>query len=137
MFLTFTLYFKRSPCKECYYIKDNPYLHLETTAMKLIELNLHRIIDLCRKHKVKSLAVFGSILTDRFNDQSDVDLLVDFEPTDPEKFDYVTNFFDLQDSLESLLKRKVDLVVGSGLRNKYFINNINRTKQVIYNPNCM
>ncbi len=100
--------------------------------MKLIELNLQRIIDLCRRHKVKSLAVFGSILTDRFNDQSDVDLLVDFEPTDPEKFDYVTNFFDLQDSLESLLKRKVDLVVGSGLRNKYFINNVNRTKQIIY-----
>ncbi len=100
--------------------------------MKLIELNLQRIIDLCRRHKVKSLAVFGSILTDRFTDQSDVDLLVDFEPTDPEKFDYVTNFFDLQDSLEALLERKVDLVVGSGLRNKYFINNVNRTKQVIY-----
>ncbi len=100
--------------------------------MKLIELNLQRIIDLCRRHKVKSLAVFGSILTDRFNDQSDVDLLVDFEPIDPDKEDYVRNFFDLQDSLESLLKRKVDLVVGSGLRNKYFINNVNRTKRVIY-----
>ncbi len=100
--------------------------------MNLIELNLQRIIDLCQLHKVKSLAVFGSVLTDRFNDRSDVDLLVDFESLDPDKFDYVTNFFDLQDSLESLLKRKVDLVVGSRLRNKYFINNVNRTKQVIY-----
>ncbi len=100
--------------------------------MKLIELNLQRIIELCRLHKVKSLAVFGSILTDRFNENSDVDLLVDFEPFDHEKEDYVSNFFDLQDSLESLLNRKVDLVVGSGLRNKYFINNVNRTKQVIY-----
>ncbi len=100
--------------------------------MKLIELNLQRIIELCRKHKVKSLAVFGSILTDRFNDDSDVDLLIDFEQLDPDKFDYVTNFFDLQDSLESLLKRKVDLVIGSALRNRFFINNVNRTKQVIY-----
>lgn len=100
--------------------------------MKLIELNIQRIIDLCRRHKVKSLAVFGSILTDRFNDRSDVDLLVDFELTDPDKFDYVTNFFDLQDSLEALLKRKVDLVVSSALRNKYFINNVNRTKRIIY-----
>lgn len=100
--------------------------------MKLIELNMQRIIALCRKHKVSSLAVFGSILTDRFNDDSDVDLLIDFEATDPDNFDYVTNFFDLQDSLESLLKRKVDLVVGSGLRNRFFINNVNRTKQVIY-----
>lgn len=100
--------------------------------MKLIELNLKQILDLCRRHKVRSLAVFGSILTDRFNDQSDVDLLVDFEPIDPDKFDYVTNFLNLQDSLEALLKRKVDLVVGSCLNNKYFINNINRTKRVIY-----
>ncbi len=53
--------------------------------MKLIELNLQRIIDLCRKHRGKTLAVFGSILTDRFNDHSDVDLLVDFDTTDHEK----------------------------------------------------
>lgn len=103
--------------------------------MKLIELNMQRIIELCKLHKVKSLAVFGSILTDRFNDDSDVDLLVDFEDYDrdnPGDFDYVTNFFDLQDSLESLLRRKVDIVVNKALRNKYFINNVNRTKQVIY-----
>lgn len=100
--------------------------------MKLIELNLQRIIELCRKHKVKTLAVFGSILTDRFNDQSDVDLLVDFDTTDHEQWDYVTNFFDLQEALESLFGRKVDLVVGKALRNKYFINNVNRTKQMIY-----
>lgn len=100
--------------------------------MNLIELNLQRIYDLCRRHKVKTLAVFGSILTDRFSDKSDVDLLVDFEPTDPDKFDYVTNFLDFQDSLERLFKRKVDLVVGSSLRNKYFITNVNRTKKVIY-----
>lgn len=101
-------------------------------SMKLIELNLQRIIDLCRKHKVKTLAVFGSILTDRFNDQSDVDLLVDFDTTDHEKWDYVTNYFDFHDALERLLGRKVDLVVGKGLRNKYFIANVNRTKQMIY-----
>ena len=101
-------------------------------SIKLIELNLQRIIDLCRKHKVKSLAVFGSILTDRFNDQSDVDLLVDFDTTDHEKWDYVTNYFDFRDALERLFGRKVDLVVGKGLRNKYFIANVNRTKQMIY-----
>lgn len=100
--------------------------------MKLIELNLQRIFDLCRRHKVKSLAVFGSILTDRFRDDSDVDLLVDFEPTDPDKFDYVTNYFSFRDSLERLFNRKVDLVEEKGLRNKYFIANVNRTKQMIY-----
>ena len=100
--------------------------------MKLIELNMQRIIDLCLKHKVKTLAVFGSILTDRFNDQSDVDLLVNFDTTDHEKWDYVTNYFDFRDALERLFGRKVDLVVEKGLKNKSFIANVNRTKQMIY-----
>lgn len=101
-------------------------------TMKLIELNLQRIIDLCRKHKVKTLAVFGSILTDRFNDQSDVDLLVNFDTTDHEKWDYVSNYFDFQEALEKVLGREVDLVVEKGLKNKYFIQNVNRTKHLIY-----
>lgn len=100
--------------------------------MKLIQLNLERIFDLCRKHRVKTLAVFGSILTDRFNDDSDVDMLVNFDTTNHEKWDYVGNYFDLQESLESILGRKVDLVVEKGLKNKYFIANVNRTKQLIY-----
>lgn len=100
--------------------------------MNLVELNIQRIIDLCKKHKVRTLAVFGSILTDRFNASSDVDLLVDFEPIDHDKFDYVSNYFGLRDSLEELFNRKVDLIEEKGLRNKYFIANINRTKQMIY-----
>ena len=100
--------------------------------MKLVELNLKQIFDLCRKHKVKTLSVFGSILTDRFNDQSDVDLLVDFEPIDHDNFDYVNNYFSLRDALELLFNRKVDLIEEKGLRNKYFIANVNRTKQMIY-----
>lgn len=100
--------------------------------MKLIELNLQHIFDLCRLHKVKSLAVFGSILTDRFNDHSDVDMLVDFEPIDHDKFDYVSNYFDFRDALERLFNRKVDLIEEKGLRNRFLIANINRTKQTIY-----
>ena len=49
-----------------------------------------------------------------------------------EKWDYVTNYFDFQESLERLFGRKVDLVVEKGLKNKYFIANVNRTKQIIY-----
>ncbi len=100
--------------------------------MKLIELNLQRIFDLCRTHKDKTLSVFGSILTDRFNDDSDVDLLVDFEAIDHNQFDYVSNYFSLRDALEQLFNRKVDLIEEKGLRNKYFIANVNRTKQLIY-----
>ena len=93
---------------------------------------MQRIIDLCLKHKIKTLAVFGSILTDRFNDQSNVDLLVIFDTTDHEKWDYVKNYFDFQEALEKVFGRKVDLVVEKELKNKYFIANVNRTKQMIY-----
>lgn len=100
--------------------------------MKLIEVNLKKIIDLCRKHKVKSLAVFGSILTDRFNDDSDVDLLVDFEPVDLATFDYVTNYFDLRDSLEQLFKRTVDLIEYGGDMNPIFKASVDKKKRIIY-----
>lgn len=100
--------------------------------MKLIELNMDKIIALCKKYKVAKLWVFGSILTPRFNDQSDVDLLVNFDTTDHEKWDYVANFFDFQEALEKLFGRKVDLVVEKGLRNKYFIQNVTRSRQLIY-----
>ena len=100
--------------------------------MKLIELNLQRILDLCRKHRVKSLAVFGSILTDRFNDKSDVDLLVDFESIDHDEFDYVGNFFDLKDSLELLFNRKVDLIEYGQNLNPIFRALIDKKKQLIY-----
>lgn len=98
--------------------------------MKLIEMNLHKIFELCRLHKVKSLAAFGSILTDRFNDDSDVDLLVDFNSKDID--DYVSNYFGLKEALIKLFNRDVDLIEEKGLKNKFFIKNLNRTKHIIY-----
>lgn len=47
--------------------------------MKLIEMNIDRIVALCKKYRVAKLWVFGSILTPRFNDDSDVDFSVDFD----------------------------------------------------------
>ena len=68
--------------------------------MKLIEQNIKAISALCKKHKVQRMFVFGSILTNRFNDDSDVDLLVDFNKAEVE--DYFTNFFDLKYALQNL-----------------------------------
>jgi predicted nucleotidyltransferase len=104
----------------------------DDATMNLINNNLPTILSLCKQHKVKSLYVFGSILTDRFNDNSDVDLLVNFDTSNHEEWDYVSNFFDFQDSLETLFGRKVDLVEEKGLKNKFFIRNLDRTKKQIY-----
>ena len=68
--------------------------------MKLIENNIQKIIDLCKKHKVHKLFVFGSILTNRFNDNSDIDLVVDFNKA--EVSDYFDNYFDFKYALENL-----------------------------------
>lgn len=98
--------------------------------MKLIELNLHQIFELCKLHNVKSLSVFGSILTDRFNESSDVDMLVDFNSQNID--DYVSNYFSLKDSLAALFNREVDLLEEKGIKNKFLLRNLNRTKRVIY-----
>lgn len=99
--------------------------------MKIIESNLERIASLCKKYKVKSLAVFGSILTDRFNDRSDIDLLVNFSP-EIDHTNYADNYFDLCEEMEQLFSRKVDLVDQLALRNPYFIQELNETKKLIY-----
>lgn len=99
--------------------------------MKLVELNIQNIIALCRRHRVKSLAVFGSILTDRFTDESDVDILVDVE-SEITYHTYADNFYSLYYALKSLLGREIDLVDSSSLKNPYFKQEVNDTKQVIY-----
>ena len=99
--------------------------------MKLIEVNLQKIFELCRLHKVKSLAVFGSILTDRFNDDSDVDFLVDFN-SEITYHNYADNFFSFYHSLRALFGRDIDLVDETSVKNPYFKAELNETKHLIY-----
>ena len=99
--------------------------------MKLIELNLEKIYELCRKYKVKTLSVFGSILTDRFNDESDVDFSATFYPEE-EPLVRGENFLNLYMDLGDLMGRRIDLVDESNLRNPYFIEELEETKQLIY-----
>lgn len=91
---------------------------------------MQKIIALCQKHKVRKLFAFGSVLTKRFNDESDVDLLVAFDK--PEIKDYFDNYFDFKYSLEELLGRKVDLLEEQTLRNPYLKENVDATKALIY-----
>lgn len=90
------------------------------------------IIALCEKHKVLQLYVFGSILTDRFNKDSDVDFTVIFDRDALKLFDYADNYFDFMFSLEDLLKRDVDLVEYNAVRNPYFKEELDETKRLIY-----
>lgn len=85
---------------------------------------------LCQQHKVKTLYVFGSVLTDRFNDNSDIDLVVDIDSNDP--FDYADNYFNLKFALQDLLKRPIDLLENKAIKNPYIRANIDNSKHLIY-----
>lgn len=67
---------------------------------------MDKIIALCKKYKVAKLWVFGSIFNDRFNDQSDVDSLVEFDEGKVDILDYTDNYFDLIHSIEAIIGRK-------------------------------
>ncbi len=98
--------------------------------MKLIEMNIDNIIALCKKYKVAKLWVFGSILTSRFNDDSDVDFSVIFHYDQIN--DLFVTFFDFIEELQQLLGRKVDLVDETAVKNLYFRRELDRTKYLIY-----
>ncbi len=98
--------------------------------MNLIENNIQKIISLCRKHKVNKLFVFGSILTNRFNDESDVDLVVSFNKS--EVGDYFDNYFEFKYSLEDVLGREVDLLEEQTIKNPYLKKSVDTTKALIY-----
>lgn len=101
------------------------------TIMYLITDNIQKLIALCYRYKVRKLYAFGSILTSRFNDQSDVDILVDFN-SEINHNNYADNYFDFHDALRSLFGREVDLVDESAVKNPYFKEELDETKYLIY-----
>lgn len=99
--------------------------------MHLITDNIHKLFALCKKYKVNKLYAFGSILTSKFNDDSDVDILVDFN-SEINHNNYADNFFDLYNDLKNLFKRDVDLVDETSIKNPYFKEELEETKHLIY-----
>ena len=91
---------------------------------------IKEITQLCQANSVKTLYAFGSVVTERFNDESDVDLVVDINSDNT--LDYGEKYFDLKFSLQDLLKRKIDLLEASEIRNKYFIEELEKTKSLVY-----
>ena len=98
--------------------------------MSIIDQNIEIIRDLCTKHKVSRLFIFGSALTKKFKKNSDIDMLVDFHDVD--LYDYANNYFDLKASLENLFKRDVDLLEDKAINNPFLRQSIDSTKQLIY-----
>ena len=95
-------------------------------------MTIDKIIALCKKYKVAKLWVFGSILTPRFNDDSDVDFLVDFDDNHIDLLDYADNFFDFIHEIEAVIGRKVDMVVNKSIKNRYFRTEVDETRRLLW-----
>jgi len=89
-----------------------------------------QIEKLCRQYNVNRLSAFGSVLTDGFNEQSDVDLMVAFKEIPVEK--YADNYFDFKFSLQDVFNRPIDLLEEQAIKNPYFLQNVDTNKQIIY-----
>ena len=96
----------------------------------LLPANLDSIAALCEQHGVARLDVFGSILRDDFSADSDIDLLVVFNRD--KQTNAFNQYFDFKEALEALLRREVDLVCANAIRNPYFKQEVDQTRQPLY-----
>lgn len=94
-----------------------------------IEKYRPEITDLCRRLGVSRLDVFGSATSERFDAQSDVDVLVRFESGAGGLF---ARYFDLKEGLEQIFGRAVDVVVEDGVRNPYLKESIELSRRNVY-----
>jgi predicted nucleotidyltransferase len=104
---------------------------MESVISKESVINNIEIRDLCKVLNVETLYLFGSILTQNFTKESDIDFLVTFKKSLSVE-EYTNNFFELYNSLENILNCKIDLLTENMLSNPYFIEEINKNKQLVY-----
>lgn len=98
--------------------------------MSVIEKHIDDVKKLCEYHHVEELHVFGSVVSTKFNKESDIDFLVEFGEIEVMK--YLDNFLDFKKSLEHLFNRKIDLVEKQTINNPIFKRSIDRDKKRIY-----
>ena len=76
------------------------------------------------------MCIRDRVLTDQFNNESDIDLIVDFSNIAVE--DYADNYFDFKFSLQDILKRPIDLLEEKAIKNPYFKQSVYQQRKLIY-----
>ena len=96
-----------------------------------IGVKLEQFAELCRRHHVRRLALFGSAVREDFDPtRSDLDFLVEFEPLPPGT--YADAYFGLLEGLQQLCGRRVDLVEAGSVRNPYVSKEIEARQETVY-----
>jgi uncharacterized protein len=97
----------------------------------VVESKLAEIADLCQRHRIFRLELFGSAVSDRFEPEtSDLDFLVEFEAIPPAE--HARCYFGLLFALQDLFGRDVDLVETGAIRNPYFLLSIAKDRVLLY-----
>lgn len=97
----------------------------------IVQARLDELVELCRRHSVRRLALFGSATRPDFDPaRSDLDFLVDFEPLAPHA--HADAYFGLLAGLEALFDLPVDLVESAALRNPYRRQEIEATEVLLH-----
>lgn len=97
----------------------------------IVQNKINELKKLCSNLNIRKLYVFGSAVSDKFNDSSDIDLLISFSE-DLSVEEYTQNYFKLHYKLRELFNRDIDIVTEKTLSNPYLIESINETKELIY-----
>jgi uncharacterized protein len=109
-----------------------PILQPAGRVAHAVAANLSTVAELCVKHRVRRLSLFGSGASDRFDAEkgSDLDFLVEFESMPPG--DHAQAYFGLMEDLERVLAVPIDLVEAGASRNPYFQEAIRNTQVVLF-----
>jgi len=94
-----------------------------------VEVPQEQIEAFCRKWKIREFALFGSVLRDDFRENSDVDVMVEFEPAARHS---LFEFFDMEEELKEMFGRPVDLVQKSAVTNPFVRHHIRHHRQVVF-----
>jgi len=98
-----------------------------------VKNNLEAIYDACKKYHVESLYLFGSgARGEEYNLESDLDFIFQYKKDNEGLPLYPFDYFDLLFTLEKITGKKVDLVAEEKIKNKYFIERVNKEKISIY-----
>jgi predicted nucleotidyltransferase len=98
--------------------------------MDILQQHLSEIEQACVACNVEELYVFGSVLSDKFNAESDLDFVVSIASKDP--IEYAEHYFQLKFALERIFNRKIDLLEAKALHSQILQEAINRQKRLIY-----
>lgn len=97
----------------------------KTEIEKRLQISLNQLFDICQQWNIKEMALFGSVLRDDFNNKSDIDFLISFQPNTPQGLLTISK---LKSQLESLLNYPVDIAIKDSLNDN---DNWIRSKEIL------